>query len=567
MYGKTVSKVILVLLVASVLAGTFRIESVRADETTIYINADGSVTPSTASISTVDNITYMFAGNIVNWSIVVRRNNIVVDGNSRTLQGDGSGTGILLSGMANVTVENVKVTDFEYGIWLMSSSNNTVSGNDASNNVYGIYLESSSSNTLKNNTMVDNTYNFGLVAGADISFFVNYVDTSNIVDGKPVYYLIDKLNVSVPLDAGYLALVNCTNITVQNLNLTSNEQGMLLAYTTFSTITGNNVTNSNNDGIELFQSSSNTVYGNKATSNVYGIYLLFSSSNNVSGNAALNNKDAGVYVDSSMGNSVCGNNVTSNGDGIDLYSSSSNTVSGNYAANNGGDGIYLYSSSGNVVYGNNVTSNGDGIDLYYSPSNTISGNYAANEGDGISLVHSPNNIVSGNNSTNSGDNIYIFIGVSDGTLVSGNDATNNVYAIYLYFSSNNTVYGNNATNNNNAITLIGSSNNTIYQNNFINNTQQVSSDGSPNTWDNGNPSGGNYWSDYTARYPNASEIDSSGLWNTPYVIDANNTDKYPLKSQYSIPEFSAIPILSLFIATIFMAVLICRKRAMKTKRS
>src|SRR5271157_2481867 len=304
LYGKTVSKVILVLLVASVLAGTFRLEYVRADETTIYINADGSVTPSTASISTVDNITYMFAGNIVNWSIVVRRNNIVVDGNSRTLQGDGSGTGILLSGMANVTVENVKVTDFEYGIWLMSSSNNTVSGNDASNNVYGIYLESSSSNTLKNNTMVDNTYNFGLVAGADISFFVNYVDTSNIVDGKPVYYLIDKLNVSVPLDAGYLALVNCTNITVQNLNLTSNEQGMLLAYTTFSTITGNNVTNSNNDGIELFQSSSNTVYGNNAA----------------------NNGGDGIYLYSSSGNVVYGNNVTSNGDGIDLYYSPSNTI-------------------------------------------------------------------------------------------------------------------------------------------------------------------------------------------------------------------------------------------------
>jgi hypothetical protein len=49
-----------------------------------------------------------------------------------------------------------------------------------------------------------------------------------------------------------------------------------------------------------------------------------------------------------------------------------------------------------------------------------------------------------------------------------------------------------------------------------------------NVWDNGYPSGGNYWRDYQTRYPNATEIDSSGIWNTPYVIDANNTDRYPL---------------------------------------
>jgi hypothetical protein len=55
-------------------------------------------------------------------------------------------------------------------------------------------------------------------------------------------------------------------------------------------------------------------------------------------------------------------------------------------------------------------------------------------------------------------------------------------------------------------------------------------------WDYGYPSGGNYWSDYLTMYANATEIDSSGVWNTPYVIDANNTDHYPLvKPWYQIP--------------------------------
>jgi hypothetical protein len=51
-------------------------------------------------------------------------------------------------------------------------------------------------------------------------------------------------------------------------------------------------------------------------------------------------------------------------------------------------------------------------------------------------------------------------------------------------------------------------------------------------WDNGYRSGGNYWSDYNGtdsykgQYQN--ETGSDGIGDTPYVIDANNTDNYPL---------------------------------------
>ncbi|HEX9261603.1 MAG TPA: hypothetical protein VF893_03660, partial [Candidatus Bathyarchaeia archaeon] len=51
---------------------------------------------------------------------------------------------------------------------------------------------------------------------------------------------------------------------------------------------------------------------------------------------------------------------------------------------------------------------------------------------------------------------------------------------------------------------------------------------STNVWDDGYPSGGNYWSDYQNRYADAKETDSSGIWNTPYVIDDKNQDRYPL---------------------------------------
>lgn len=53
---------------------------------------------------------------------------------------------------------------------------------------------------------------------------------------------------------------------------------------------------------------------------------------------------------------------------------------------------------------------------------------------------------------------------------------------------------------------------------------------SVNAWNNDTApeSGGNYWGDYLTKYPSAQEIDSSGIGDTAYVIDASNNDTYPL---------------------------------------
>jgi parallel beta-helix repeat protein len=96
-------------------------------------------------------------------------------------------------------------------------------------------------------------------------------------------------------------------------------------------------------------------------------------------------------------------------------------------------------------------------------------------------------------------------------------------------SSNNSIVGNKITNNNYyGIYLAESSNNTIYHNSFVDNGEQVSSFESVNVWDNDYPLGGNYWSDYDGADSN---YDSIG--DTPYFIDANNQDNYPLMGMFS----------------------------------
>jgi parallel beta-helix repeat protein len=358
---------------------------------------------------------------------------------------------------------------------------------------------------LSGNVMDSNRYNF-CVEGSPQS-----VDTSNLVDGKPVYYFVNQSDIVVnPVaypEVGYLGFVNCVNVTVQGMNLTNNGQGLLLAYTNDSKITGNSLAN-NKLGIDLESSSSNTLSGNNVTNDYDGqIAILLTDScnnNNIYGNALID--------------------LTGNGDGINVENScNDNVISGNVVTGNVtgfGVGIILMEScNNNTISDNSVARNGQGIFLEDSSnSNSISGNnVTANELEGVCLELCDSNDISGNNVTGSPD-----------------------YGISLGSSSNNTLSGNNVANNYWGIDLDSScNNNTIYHNNFVNNTSQVPPffSGGTNTWDNGYPSGGNYWSDYNGTDlcsgPYQNVTGSDGIGDTPYVIDANNTDYYPLMGMFS----------------------------------
>jgi len=420
MKKKMVSAITLTLLLLSVLTLAFNIQPVRASGT-IYIRANGSVDPPTAPISTMDNVTYTFADNIYD-SIVVERDNIVVDGVGYSIQG--TGIGINLDGRSNVTIKNTNIEGFYGGIRLYKSSKISIVGNNiTANSWYGIVLYESSNNMLRNNRMVDNGVNFGVV-GYTLSDFINDVDTSNMVDGKPIYYWINKQDMVVPLDAGYVALVNCTGITVQNLNLTKNWQGVILAATINSTISQNNIEKnqgSSTKGLLLWGSSNNTISENNITKNgENGMELYKSFNNTIILNNITNNGRFGIYLYESSNNTISGNNITAtygytDSKGVLLMCSSNNVIDGNIVKKNDG-GIVLAGSSNNIISANNVTDNGDwGIDLTYcslwegcwptsySDNNTIIGNNVTKNFNGIRLRLSWYNTLNANTVTNNSD--------------------------------------------------------------------------------------------------------------------------------------------------------------------
>jgi len=114
---RVVSTILLIILLAGMLCSAFKIMPAEAAGT-IYIRADGRIDPPTAPISTVDNVTYTFSDNIYD-SIVIERDNIVVDGSGYTVQGSGSGTGVYLLLRNNVTLKNMRIQEFVLGLQLI----------------------------------------------------------------------------------------------------------------------------------------------------------------------------------------------------------------------------------------------------------------------------------------------------------------------------------------------------------------------------------------------------------------------------------------------------------------
>lgn len=176
---KAMLGMLLAILSSSILFSAFSFQSVKAAGT-VYINADGSISPPEAPISSLDNITYTLTDNVYD-SIVIERSNMVVDGKSYTLQGDGAGNGFTIQDVVNVTILDTKITGCIEGIQLFNSLNiiitnndiaessyegvgiyfsfdNVISGNNITNNQVGIAVYNSSSDLVFHNRFASNTY-------------------------------------------------------------------------------------------------------------------------------------------------------------------------------------------------------------------------------------------------------------------------------------------------------------------------------------------------------------------------------------------------------------------------
>ncbi|MEJ2281602.1 MAG: NosD domain-containing protein [Candidatus Bathyarchaeota archaeon] len=338
-----------------------------------------------------------------------------------------------------------------------------------------------------------------------------------------IYTLIDDINGSIVVERNNIVLDGSGFI----LQGTSNQPGGDWDFVNVNISSRKNVTikdmaikYAGHDTMQVFDSYNCSILnttilitqGNYPTR----IHLTNSSNNFISGNYGqiyLEESDTNILVDNpasvilskSLNNLIIGNRD------IELNESSNNTISRNNSS------ISLKSMSN----GNTISENTGFIGLWQCSNNSITGN----NGD-ILVFESNNNTVAQNNVTNH-EPFGIQLAYSSGNLFSQNIIQNCKLDIRFVVNS------------------------TFYHNNFLN----VSVEIIENTalfWDNG--SQGNYWSNY-----NGIDSNGDGIGDTPYIINEENQDNYPLMEQIVIPEFPSWLILPLFLVLAPIVVVIRNK--------
>ena len=361
--------------------------------------------------------------------------------------------GICVRGCANNTItNNIIANNTLFGIHLWHAGNNTIINNTVVKNGHGIdFYGNSNDNILRNNNMTDNTYNFGLILREETRNFVigtpskpgivNDVDSSNTVNGKPIYYLVNRSNEYVPSDAGYVWLNNCTNIEVNGCNLSDNIQGVLLLFCNNASIINNNITN-----------------------NVYGVYVgPYCNNNTLVGNTLKDNLN-GIYLDDVSKFTMMRNNNISGGDM-------------NFGVS---PDIARHIKSGSDLINDIDTSNTiEGKPIVYW-INQHDRQVPANAGY-VMLINSTNIRIENLELSNNIQNVFLL--ASNDTIIANSSITNSIYGIVIsdygwydfntgiyhrFYSFNTTVKGNMLVDNGVGIWIRSNnstvSNNTLYRN-------------------------------------------------------------------------------------------------------
>jgi parallel beta-helix repeat protein len=337
--------------------------------------------------------------------------------------------GIMLDNVINGRIENSRVDNCYYGIYLYSSDNNklennivaaissegiflddsdncklfgntvnnngtgiflygsdcSVTGNIVENCTYGLYIVDSVNDNFSGNALALNTYNLRIY-GEESSHFVHNIEATNTVNGRPVIYLVGENGIVVNQDnvIGYLGLVQCNNVLVENLILENNGQGILLAYTENSVI--ENVVCRNNElGTYLFGCINVSFENSTVGNNSIGIFLKISDNNTIRNTRVENVSYAGISLYSSDKNTL-DNNIVRNSPQHGIYISreieedpiSDNNEIRNSTVENCFHGIYIHVSENHNIFNNTVENNYYGIYLDFSYYNTIHHNLIYN---------------------------------------------------------------------------------------------------------------------------------------------------------------------------------------------
>jgi len=230
------------------------------------------------------------------------------------------------SSTGNVTaIGNRCDENLECGIGVMSYSKDiTLTDNNCSYNVVdGIQIGYNTMTSLRGNTLLNNT-RFGIYFdfhssilstkmranvlsgnGVFLQYFGEWtifegdVDSSNTVNGKPLYLISNTVNATIPNDAGQVILANCSNVRVDSVDISNATIGIILTSSSNITISNSTIKSNSISGICIDWSRDNRIVGNNISRNGVGVLIMEgSASNGVCFNSIYQNQKQGVAIDS-----------------------------------------------------------------------------------------------------------------------------------------------------------------------------------------------------------------------------------------------------------------------------
>lgn len=390
--------------------------------------------------------------------------------------------------------------------------NNSISGAQLG----GIWLESSTNTVVSHNNLVT-TSMFSFIVRDSSELLVSHNSLSGLSLERTVNVTVEGNDIS----AFYLAVYvnSCAALDISN----------------------NSIHADGWQGVEVYASSDVRLFGNSITGSYpgllgYGLYqgvdINLCSRVRLTGNALLPASpnhasfESGVRIATSDDVFVEENNLSwSNFAGLEVTQCSSVNLTGNEIFSSGpagtpSDGIALTQVTAARILSNDISGALYGISVQNGSDIWIAGNeLTSNLFAGLRMVSSDNSIISNNNlSANAG----------------GLDLENSqdCSVIRNLFEANSL-----------GAWLSQCTNITIHHNEFLDNQIHAQDDaGVSNHWDDGYPSGGNYWSGFIGvdlySGPAQDLPGSDGINDTPYVFTGGQ-DRYPLMSP---PELRHPPV-------------------------
>jgi parallel beta-helix repeat protein len=236
----------------------------------VYIQADGSIAPSTAPITREGNV-YTLTGDLTNTTIKIERDYIIFNGAGYSIIGNDIQfhAGVDISNRIGITIRNLVIKQFGTGILMDNASKNTLKENKITT-YQAFRLDSADNNIIACNRAV--SLDYGIV-------------------GSGSYNQITDNNFSSESNDGYarmgISLQSSNNNTISRNNI-SHGIGINLADSHYNTISNNTLIGGNTEidskGILLTRSSNNQIFGNiikeKTSVSSTGLHLSSESANN-----------------------------------------------------------------------------------------------------------------------------------------------------------------------------------------------------------------------------------------------------------------------------------------------